>query len=370
MREISPEQARTYLVGQLGLRRGVEASGAEGVRRMLQQLRVIQLDPLDRIGTNADLVAMARVDGLRRGDVYSALMPEHGFEHFAKERCILPASAFPYYRDKAAEHPWWRLPKRYQQVTDELMEAVLAEVVERGPLTPDEFTDQGRVKPVDWSGWKGTSKAATMAIKVLRARCRVVVAGRRGRNKVYDLPKRSLGAVADAAPRESFERWALLERIEAAGLLSLNAGPHWSMLKDVRTGELPQQLVDEGAAEFVRVSGAKRVYLAPAGFLERAFPEPDDRMRILGPLDPVLWDRRLVEHAFGFEYIWEVYKPAAKRRWGYYVCPLLHRGQLVGRFEGRATDGEVAVEQLWKEDGKPFDDVAWRDCLERHAAQL
>src|SRR5690606_1680953 len=100
---------------------------------------------------------------------------------------------------------------------------------------------------------------------------------------------------------------------------------------------------------------------------ERRFGDDDGRMRVLGPLDALLWDRALVRHAFEFEYIWEVYKPAARRRWGYYVCPLLHDGQLVGRFEGQRDErGQLRVEQLWRE--RPFDEDAWRAAFERLAA--
>jgi uncharacterized protein len=66
-------------------------------------------------------------------------------------------------------------------------------------------------------------------------------------------------------------------------------------------------------------------------------------------------------------HLWEVYKPAAKRRRGYYVCPLLHEGRLVGRFEGRIHGGEVVVDQLWKEPGIPFDDGVFQTTLARHA---
>ncbi|RME27505.1 MAG: hypothetical protein D6798_04380, partial [Deltaproteobacteria bacterium] len=80
-----------------------------------------------------------------------------------------------------------------------------------------------------------------------------------------------------------------------------------------------------------------------------------DRLRILGPLDPLLWDRRLVSEVFGFEYVWEVYKPASKRRWGWYVVPLLHRGRLVGRMEAHTTAGRVVIDRLWPEDGARID---------------
>lgn len=104
---LTPDEARAYLIGQTGLRASRPA-GEDAARALLRELRCIQLDPLDVIGTNADLVAMARLDGLRRGDLYRHLFPGGGFEHFAKERCLLPPEAFPYYRDQAVATPWWR----------------------------------------------------------------------------------------------------------------------------------------------------------------------------------------------------------------------------------------------------------------------
>jgi uncharacterized protein YcaQ len=90
-------------------------------------------------------------------------------------------------------------------------------------------------------------------------------------------------------------------------------------------------------------------------------------MRILGPLDPLLWDRDLVRTVFEFEYRWEVYKPANERRWGWYVVPLLHRGLLVGRLEGRAVGTTLAIERVWRERGADFDEDALDAALDRHA---
>ncbi|HCF60580.1 MAG TPA: hypothetical protein DFS52_21600, partial [Myxococcales bacterium] len=119
--------------GQLALNRPQPKKGAAGVRALLARLRCIQLDPLDTLGTNADLVTLARVDGIAKGDVYRHLLPGHAFEHFAKERCLLPASAFPYYRRQAAETPWWRLGDRLERLAPQVLERVLEEVATRGP---------------------------------------------------------------------------------------------------------------------------------------------------------------------------------------------------------------------------------------------
>ncbi len=363
------DRARRFLVAHCGLDRDRYSADAAGVRALLAARRCIQLDPLDRIGTNADLVCLARIPDLYKGDVYRHLLPGAAFEHFAKERCLLPASAFPAYRDQAAETPWWRLAERYQRVPAPVIADVLAEVSARGPLAAAELTDRGRVTPIDWHGWKSTSRMATMALQILWTRCQVVVCARRGRDKVYDVPDRALPAWARRpAPTESFGHWGAVERVAAAGLLKTAGGPQWSVLSPWRKA-VTRDLVAEGALTLYQLPDTRRTWLGPPDLLDRSWPEPDDRMRILGPLDPLLWDRVLVQRAFDFTYLWEVYKPAAQRRWGYYVCPLLHRGRLVGRVEAHVQDGRVVVDQLWRED-PGFDEGAWRRCLDRHEAAV
>ena len=356
---LSPEELRPRLVAHMGLARAEVPATPAGVREVLARRRCIQLDPLDRIGANAELVLAARLPGLRRAEIPGALFggrgagghgeQGHAFEHFAKERCLLPASSFPAYRDRAVQTPWWRLPERLKKLDAGLIQAVLDEVRDRGPLTSRELSDHGRVDPIDWSGWKGTSKAGSMALDVLWTRCDVVVAGWSGREKVYDLPERALGAWATAPAPEDFLAWGVRERVRACGLLSRASGPWWSMLKAARNDGTVERLLEAGELVEIGLPGTRRRWLAEPGFLDRPVPEADGRVRILGPLDPLVWDRDLVQRVFDFEYLWEVYKPASKRRWGYYVCPLLHGDRLVGRLEGRVVDGVLTLEQLWRE---------------------
>jgi uncharacterized protein YcaQ len=369
-REIGREEARRFLVGHLGLCRDRDEGGAVGVRELLADLRCIQLDPLDRIGTNADLVALARVPEVGCGDVYSCLLPGHAFEHMAKERCLLPAAAFPHYRERMVDgyrHRWDGI----LDLSEELLDEVLAEISERGPIAPNELSDRGRLTLSRRDAWlRDTIPANSIAVEKLWNRCQVVVCGRAGNAKLYDVPPRALPDVHDAVPTVDFDRWALLERVEAAGLMAMTAGPQWKVIEDVRKSSLPAELVAEGLLELVTVEGSPRRYVAPAGFMDRELPDDDGRMRILGPLDPLLWDRKLVQLLFDFDYVWEVYKPKSTRIWGYYVCPILHRGRLVGRFEGRRDDGRLEVEQLWIEGVAEFDKAAWRAALARHEAAL
>jgi uncharacterized protein YcaQ len=364
--ELGPDDARRFLVHHLALSRSA-AKGAAGVRAVLERLGAIQLDPLDAIGTNADLVAMARVPGLPRGGVHEALMPGHAFEHFAKERCLLPARAFPYYRDRMVETPWWRTSERRARVDPGVLRAVEDEVRARGPITAGELADHGRVTPLDWSGWKGTSSAAKMALEILWTRCAVVVCGRRGRDKLYDVPERALPMHHAAPCTEDFGSWAITERVASAGLLAESTNPSWSMVREHRKGPVLAALIESGCIVRVRVAGKSATYLAPPAVGERPRARIDARMRILGPLDPLLWDRALVRHVFGFDYVWEVYKPAKQRRWGWYVCPLLHGGALVGRIEARIDRGALVVERLWREASVELDRGALDRCLEAHA---
>jgi uncharacterized protein YcaQ len=376
---LTPAEARAFLVGHHALAAPELPPGAPGVHALLARLRCIQLDPLDPLGTNADLVALARVDGIAKGDVYRHLLPGHAFEHFAKERCLLPADAFPWYRaELAIEAPWWSHAERLRRLPAGVVEKVLDEVRERGPVAADELADHGRVEPLDWSGWRGTPRAAKMALEVLQTRCEVVVSGRGPRGKLYDVPERAL---PDSARRrvhppqrtaeervEAFRRWALLERVEAAGLLSRAGGATWSMLDPARRAGVPEALLAEGAVEEVQVVGSTRTYLAPRGFAERRHPAPDGRVRLLGPLDPLIWDRALVSVAFGFDYSWEVYRPAHLRRFGWYVCPLLRGDALVGRLDGAIEKGALRIRAIWAEPGGELDRPALLACLERHAA--
>lgn len=140
----------------------------------------------------------------------------------------------------------------------------------------------------------------------------------------------------------------------------------WSMLSRVRTSPIIDTMIDAGELVDVSIEGSGRRYLAVPSFLEQKRISYDDRVRILGPLDPLMWDRHLVRHIFGFDYAWEVYKPAPQRRWGWYVCPLLYRDRLIGRVEARVERETLKVSKLWL-----ADETAHRDrvvgALERHA---
>jgi uncharacterized protein YcaQ len=363
--ELSPDDARRYLVHAHGLSRPLGA-GADDVCAWHRRVGCVQLDPLDRVGTNAELASWARVDGLGRNAVYDALLPGHAFEHFAKERCLLPAAWFADWRARTVVTAWWRLGERHRALDAGLVADVLAEVRERGPLRSRDLEDRGRVAPMDWNGWKGTSRAATMALEILWTRGQVVVCRRTGSERWHDVPERALPGAWDAAPSPDFLQASVVRAVRAAGLLGWPGGQAvWAVLRGQK--DAVRDAVARGAVEQVRIAGSARTWLAPAGFRDEAWDEPDDRLRILPPLDSLLWDRNLLRLAFGFDYVWEIYKPATQRRHGWYTLPLLHRGRLVGRMEASRDGAGIRVDGLWPEDGETVDAGALRLALDRLA---
>lgn len=364
---VSLAEVRARLLHAAALHRPFP-EGPAGARALLDAVGCIQLDPIDRIGTNAELVAFARVAGLRRGELHPALAGGV-FEHFAKERCLLHPRYFPIYRTRAAERGWWRNEERWTRVDRGLVDDVLAELRERGPATPDALGDRGRAEPMDWSGWKGTASRTGLALEVLWTTCTVVAVGRDGRGRrIYDVPERALGEWAQAPPPEDPAGTLVVERVRSAGLLARAGGPTWAMLDRERRDGTVDRLLAEGRLREVTVEGAGRPYLA----LPEDPPPPDDEapMRVLGPLDALLWDRGLVRRAFGFDYVWEVYKPAPRRRWGWYVCPLLDGARLVGRVEARREGTTLVVDRTWEEAPRAIDparlDATLADLADRN----
>ena len=121
------------------------------------------------------------------------------------------------------------------------------------------------------------------------------------------------------------------------------------MLADTRQDGTVERLLAAGRLVEVRVG--RRPYLALPQSLDRSVADvlhaAVGRSVLLGPLDPLIWNRELVRDAFDFDYLWEIYKPAVQRRWGYYVCPILVDGQLRGRMEGCREGDTLRIERTW-----------------------
>ena len=187
----------------------------------------------------------------------------------------------------------------------------------------------------------------------------VGLARRDGNLRYYDLLERLLPA--EVAAREVPEReqllHKLLSRYRAHGLLGAGGagGTFARIANPPERNELRRELVERGSLVPVDVEGmrGKRFVLTEELPLLQAPPEPTPTVAFVAPFDSFLWDTALLAHLFDFDYVWEGFFPPAKRRWGYYVLPIIFGDRFVGRIEPRIDRARACVDVLdvWWEDG-------------------
>lgn len=319
---------------------------------VFQRLGCVQFDPIAPVGCNHDLVLQARVANYRIGDWQKLAYEQRAiYDGWDKQASLVPFEGWPVRRIYHKWHAAW-----YQRIFDEHPEAVraiLSELEERGPLLPKECAFQQRKE--EWEGsWHGPN-LSKQTLRALWHSGRVMTTGRRSGHHVYDLTERVVPPHLFSQPELSDEdalRELVLDRHRGVGLLRPNAQWEvWSFgTKAASKNAAIQQLVQQGELVVADVEGVKAH--ATPGFLELLDqPSLDPRVVFVAPLDPFVWDRKMIAHLFGFEYIWEIYVPEAKRRWGYYVLPVLYGDALVARVEFWCRDSVLTIRRWHAEPG-------------------
>jgi uncharacterized protein len=361
--KVTADTARRFLVARhfLAPARSLEG-GPAGALGVFRRLGSIQFDPLSVAGRNHDLVLHARVADY--DPVWTDLLYERReiFEAYNKGLSFVPTAEFPWFRATLSRSSP-RILAENPEVAEHLLERIRAE----GPLSALDF-ERERGSTTDWFG------APTNVVRaVLEAYAVTGVLGlakRDGNRRYYDLLERLLPAevLARDVPLREQLRHKLLSRYRAHGLLGIGGGGDifaglGPAKPDPQRPELPgrtvlrEELLEEGELVPVEVEGVrgKRFVLREDVELLEAPPEPPPSVAFLPPFDPLVWDRSLLGSLFDFEYVWELFVPPPKRRWGWYVLPILFRDRLVGRIEPRIErdDARLRVLDVWWEEGFP-----------------
>jgi len=356
---ISLETARRFLVIRhlLAPGRALPGDGAS-VLAVVDRLGSLQFDPLDVAGRNHDLVLQARIADYRRELTDELLYGRRLlFEAYNKALCLLPTRELPYYRitwQNGAEGRAGELIKEHAA----LAERLLAEITADGPKCSGDFEQEAAA--IDW--WWGPTLAVRAVLDALNVAGRLNLARREGNRRFYDLTERLFPAdlLATRIPEREQLRHKVLSRYRGHGLLGAGgSGELWPGTGGPKLrADLRDDLVSRGELLAVEVDGMRGLRYVVADELpllaqaERELANgapPGDApptCTFLAPLDPLLWDRGALEPLYGFDYRWEVYTPPAKRRWGYYVLPILFGDRLVGRIEPRLDRKERAVRIL------------------------
>ena len=327
---------------------------------VFRRLGSIQFDPLAVAGRTHDLVLHARVADYDLEWCERLYERREIFEAYNKGLSFVLTDDFPWFRATPS-----RNAQRVLAENAEVAERVLERIRAEGPMSALDI-ERNRGPTVDWFGMP--TNAVRAALEAYAVTGVLGLARRDGNRRYYDLLERLLPAdvLARSIPLREQLRHKLLSRYRAHGLLGVGGGgdifggigpakPDPERPEHPGRTALREELIDDGELVPVDVEGVrgKRFVLEEeVGLLEDP-PEPAPSVALLPPFDPLVWDRGLLGSLFEFDYVWELFVPPAKRRWGWYVLPMLFRDRLVGRIEPRIdrAAGQVQVLDLWWEDG-------------------
>ncbi len=322
---------------------------------VFRKLGSIQFDPIAVAGRSHDLVLHARVAEYE--PAWCDVLYERGeiFETTNKALSFIPMSEVPWFRSSSG-----RKGRQFHAAALAENAAVAERVLERiraeGPLSSRDFDGEaGATK--DWFGMP--ENAVHSVLEAYTVAGIVGLARRDGNVRYYDLIERLLPAevLAQEVPVRDQLRHKLLSRYRAHGLLGAGgAGGTFARIADPQErNELRKELVELGALLPVELEGVRgpRFVLAEELSLLQAPPEATPSVAFIAPFDSLLWDTALLASLFDFDYVWEGFFPPTKRRWGWYVLPIVFGDRLVGRIEPRIEReaGVVQVLDVWWQDG-------------------
>lgn len=314
---LTPDQARRVAVrAQL-----LSAERPAGIVETIDALTVVNIEPTAAIAPSADLILWSRVgwpyqpaDLVRLVEKDRAVFEWGGFYRAMTDLALL--------RPEMRRRPDSAQARQWLAANDAFRREVLARLRAEGPLRASDIPDTAQVS---WrsSGW--TDNRNTMQLLELLVLCgEVAVSSRDAGGRRFDVADRVYPADVPVLTEEQAARERAERRLASLGIARAKgvAQPY----EPIDVGEIGEEAVVDG------VPGAWRV---DAGALAVRDDLPP-RTALLSPFDRLVFDRRRLGELFGYEYLLEMYKPAAKRRWGYFALPILHGERLVGKLDARA----------------------------------
>ncbi|MDB4868961.1 MAG: Winged helix DNA-binding domain protein, partial [Cohnella sp.] len=357
-RMLTKQQARRFILAHQGLLTGVRFEDKQGILAFVKRVGCLQFDPLNVVGFNQELVLQSRIPEFRSEMLQELLYKDRLLvDGWDKNLSIYRIEDWPYFnRNREAA----RLRLHGMPHIHSIVPQVVERLTVQGPLSSGDL-DYNEV--VDWS-WAPT-RLSRAVLESLYFAGDLIIHRKEHTRKIYDLSSRHLPADYLVAPDpnpvdELYWEWHVLRRIAAIGLLWNKASDAWLGILGFKTkerNEAFQRLQEKGKVMALQVEGISQpLYIRTEDMplLNEVTHEGYDypaRAFILAPLDNMIWDRRLIKELFGFEYRWEVYKPAAERQYGYYVLPVMCEDRFVGRFEPvmDKKSKELVIKNWWWE---------------------
>lgn len=321
---------------------------------LIDRLGFVQVDSIRTLERAHHMILFARHQTYRKRDLAHLLERDRTlFENWTHDASIIPTRFFPWWRTACA-HRTDGIETRWKGYGREgfleQAEPVLAEIARRGPLKTahlgeDEYRSSG--------GWWDWNPSKT-ALEYLWRTGRLCVSRRENFHKVYDLTENVIPAEHLAAPpdRAALIDWACGAALDRLGFATTGEiAAFWALISPAEAKDWAARQNALVEVEVECADGALRRCLARPGIAHETPPDPPGRVRALSPFDPMLRDRKRARRLFGFDYTIEVFVPAARRKYGYYVFPLMEGDAMVGRIDMKADRkaGALVVSALWLE---------------------
>lgn len=348
-----------HLAAQGLLKRGTRKARKPDVAAIIARMGLLQIDTINVVARSPYMVLFSRLGGYRNEWLDETLAEGLIAECWAHEASFVPSGEFRYHRDYRsgrAGHWAHKSAERTHAEARTDMDALLERIRREGPLRAADFERDGPASK-GWWGWKPEKRW----LEAWFALGRLMVTRRERFQRVYDLAERVTarwpespppGTLDEAAVRRHF----IIESVRALGIAKARWIADYFRLRPRVTDEELAPMLADGSLIRIDVDGWDEpayVHRTHASLLDEAARGSlrATRTTLLSPFDPVVWDRARALDLFGFEYTIECYTPAPKRKYGYYVLPILHRGRLVGRVDAKAhrQGGVFQVLGMWLE---------------------
>ncbi|MGS2873750.1 winged helix-turn-helix domain-containing protein [Enterobacter huaxiensis] len=323
----------------------------------VQRMSLLQIDTINIVARSPYLVLFSRLGNYQPQWLDNALSQGELMEYWAHEACFLPRSDFALVRHRmlSPDKMGWKYRQEWMNEHAAEIERLIAHIQENGPVRSADF-EHPRKGASGWWEWKPHKRH----LEGLFTSGKVMVVERRNFQRVYDLTHRVMphwDDQRDLITQEAAETVMLENSARSLGIFRPQWLADYYRLRQPMLKPVLERWQHERIVTPVCVEKLGEMWLHNA--LLPLLPQAEEgklqatHSAVLSPFDPVVWDRKRAEQLFDFSYRLECYTPAPKRQYGYFVLPLLHKGQLVGRMDAKMhrKTGILEIIALYLEDG-------------------